>query len=87
MAAPPGEPRLISRRPSCASNTSVGDIDDRGDLLHHPKHTQAILDRCRELGVPAIADVPSLGLKPPPDGPTQLRTFLLKHLTGKPAGD
>ena len=64
-----------------AVNRDAGPMQSRGDFLHHPKHSQVIVERCRELGVTVVADVPTLGLKPPAEGPTQLRAFLLKYLT------
>lgn len=62
-----------------------GEITDRGQYLHHPKHSQVICDRCRELGVTCIADIPALDLKPAKDGPANLRDFFLLHLTGRTA--
>ncbi len=59
----------------------AGPITDRGAYLHHPMHSQAIYDRCRELGVVAIADIPGLKIAPPNDGPSNIREFILKHLT------
>ena len=57
-----------------------GDITSRGHLLHHPKHALAIRDRCRELGVGVVAEIPALNIKPGPDDPQNLREFLFKHL-------
>ncbi len=57
-----------------------GEITDRGQYLHHPKHSQIIGDRCRELGVPFIADIPALDLRPAKDGPANVREFFLHHL-------
>jgi acetyl esterase/lipase len=62
-----------------------GPIRDRGAFLHHPKHAQAIYDRCRELGVTAVADLPGLALRPPADGPATERAFLLKFLLAPPS--
>lgn len=63
-----------------ATKLEGGPITSRGEFLHHPKHAQAILERCQATGVPAIADLPGLGIRPPETGPTQLRDFLLLHL-------
>jgi acetyl esterase/lipase len=49
-------------------------------LLHHPKHAQALYARCRELGVPVVASIPDFGIAPPADGPATLREFLFHHL-------
>lgn len=59
-------------------------LTNSSQLLHHPKHVQALYDRCREIGVPAIATAPALNLTPPPDGPTKLRDFLLTRLQATP---
>ncbi|MDZ4850811.1 MAG: alpha/beta hydrolase [Pirellulaceae bacterium] len=58
----------------------AGPIMNRGDYLHHPKHAQAIYDQCKKLGVGVTADIPGLDIKPPADGPTKERDFLLKYL-------
>ena len=58
----------------------AGPVANRGDYLHHPKHSQAIYDRCRELGVTVVADIPGLNIKPPAEGPAKQREFLLKYL-------
>jgi hypothetical protein len=63
-----------------ATKLEAGPITTRGEFLHHPKHAQAILERCEATGVPALADLPGLGIRPPESGPTQLRDFLLLHL-------
>ena len=57
-----------------------GDITSRGHLLHHPKHALAIRDRCRELGVGVVAQIPALNIQPQPGDPQNLREFLFKHL-------
>lgn len=61
----------------------AGPITNRGEFLHHPKHAQALYERGRAIGLNIVADLPALNLKPPADGPKQLRAFLLKYL--KPA--
>ena len=33
----------------------VGEPTSRGHLLHHPRHTQVIEQRCNELGIPVTA--------------------------------
>jgi len=57
-----------------------GDIMDRGHLLHHPKHALAIYERCRQVGVPVVANIPALGMRPSPDQPQDLAAFLFRHL-------
>lgn len=63
-----------------ASPLPGGEVTDRGHLLHHPLHAKAIHDRCREVGVVCVADVPGAGLKPAPDGDRDLQAFLFRHL-------
>jgi alpha/beta hydrolase fold len=62
---------------------SAGPIANRGDYLHHPKHSQAVYDRCREVGVPVIAEISGLQISPPTDGPTSQLDFFLKYLKAK----
>ncbi len=57
-----------------------GEVTDRGHLLHHPKHAEAVMQRCRDLGVPAIADLPGLKTRPAKEDPQDLREFLFRHL-------
>ncbi|HEY6169807.1 MAG TPA: alpha/beta hydrolase [Verrucomicrobiae bacterium] len=63
-----------------SSSMPGGEITDRGHLLHHPKHAQAIYDRCREIGVGVVAQIPGLGIKPGNGDPADLKEFLFKHL-------
>ena len=63
----------------------AGPITDRGEFLHHPKHSRAIYDRCREIGVTVVAEIPGFDLHPPSDGPRNQREFLLKYLLAAPA--
>ena len=49
-------------------------------FLHHPKHAQALYERCRELGVPVVARIPDFGIAPPAGGPATLRDFLFRYL-------
>jgi hypothetical protein len=66
-----------------ATKLPAGPITNRGEFLHHPKHAQALYERGRAVGLNVVADLPALNIKPPADGPAQLREFLLKYL--KPA--
>ncbi len=74
---------LISQDdPPVFLNTSVpgGEVQDRNHYLHHPRHAQAIYDRCREIGVPVAASLPALDITPPAGGPADMRAFLFQHL-------
>jgi acetyl esterase/lipase len=55
-------------------------INDKGAFLHHPLHSKFVLDRCRELGIEAVADLPGLGIRPEPGQPQTLEAFFFKHL-------
>jgi acetyl esterase len=59
-------------------------VEDRGAYLHHPKHSQIIHQRCRELGIDVIASLPGLEIQPPEAGPQSLADFLLHHLRAQP---
>jgi len=63
----------------------TGPIENRGEFLHHPKHAKAIYDRCREIGVRVVADIPGFDLHPPKDGPANLQRFILQYLLAPPA--
>jgi hypothetical protein len=63
-----------------SSTMRGGDVTDRGQLLHHPKHAQAVYDRCREIGIPAVASIPALQIKPGDSEPADLKEFLFKYL-------
>jgi acetyl esterase/lipase len=80
---------LISRDdPPVFLSTTVrgGELEDRGHLLHHPKHAEAVQKRCMEIGVGVVAQIPALGIKPGPGQPADLKEFLFKHLNvAKPA--
>ena len=57
-----------------------GEITNRTQYLHHPKHSQLLFERCREIGVPAVLSIPSLGIAPLESDPGDLRAFLFQHL-------
>jgi hypothetical protein len=57
-----------------------GEVTDRGHLLHHPKHAEAIKKRCDEIGVLAIGNIPGLSIKPAPGQPAAMTEFLLQQL-------
>lgn len=49
-------------------------------FLHHPRHSQLLYERCREQGVPVVADIPALKIEPPHDGPKNWTEFVLARL-------
>lgn len=55
-------------------------LTNSNQFLHHPKHTQLLYERCREVGVPAIAIIPALDIKPPNGGPATWREFVFAQL-------
>lgn len=63
------------------------DLENTNQFLHHPKHAQLLYDRCREIGLPVVASIPALDIKPADDGPKNWRDFAFKYLgvTAKPA--
>ena len=63
-----------------SSTQHGGEVTDRGNYLHHPKHAEAIKKRCDELGVECVAQIPALKIKPASGGPQNLQEFLFKHL-------
>ena len=74
---------LISRDdPPVFLNSGMpgGDITSRGHLLHHPLHAKAIYDRCRELGVGVVAQIPGVNIEPGKDDPQSIREFIFKYL-------
>lgn len=67
------------------SQQAGGPVKDRGHLLHHPLHAKAIQDKCREMGVEAVAELPGLEIHPAPDQPREMREFLFRKLTEMPS--
>ncbi|MGC4007514.1 MAG: hypothetical protein QM811_32080, partial [Pirellulales bacterium] len=61
-----------------------GDVTNHNHLLHHPLHAKTIYDRCRAVGIDAVADLPGLKLSPAKDQPADLRRFLYRHLLDAP---
>lgn len=56
------------------------ELENNNQFLHHPKHSQLLYDRCREVGVPVVASIVALGIKPPSGGPTNWRDVAFKYL-------
>ena len=57
-----------------------GPVADRGAYLHHPKHAERVRQSCIAAGVPVVADLPGLDIKPEAGQPSTLADFLFKHL-------
>ncbi len=56
------------------------ELENNNQFLHHPKHSQLLYDRCREVGVPVVASIAALGIKPASGGPTNWRDFAFTYL-------
>ena len=56
------------------------ELENTNQFLHHPKHAQKIMERCRAVGVPVVAIIPALGVKPAAGEPATWRDFLFARL-------
>lgn len=56
------------------------EVNDVNQYLHNPKHSQLLYDRCREVGIPAVAKINALKITPPPDGPKYGEQFVFQYL-------
>jgi hypothetical protein len=65
----------------------AGEVTDRGHLLHHPKHAEAIKTRCDEIGILAIGNIPALSIKPAAGQPATMTEFLLQQVGVKKNSD
>ena len=63
-----------------SSSQHGGEVTDRGNYLHHPKHAEAVKKRCEEIGVECLAQIPALDIRPTQGRPQDLREFLFQHL-------
>jgi acetyl esterase/lipase len=55
-------------------------LENSNQFLHHPKHGQLLYERCRELGVTVVAEIPALHIAPPAEGPRSWRDLLFATL-------
>jgi acetyl esterase len=55
-------------------------LENSSQFLHHPKHSQLLYERCREVGVPVVAQIPALKITPSPGAHATWREFVLYHL-------
>ena len=55
-------------------------LNNSNQFLHHPKHGQALYDRCREVGVTVVASIPAVGIAPPATGPKTWPALLFAQL-------
>lgn len=60
-----------------------GEVTNISQFLHHPKHSQTLYDRCREVGVPVIANIPDLKILPAENQPATLSDFFIQQLNAK----
>lgn len=58
-------------------------LENSGQFLHHPRHSQLLYERCREVGVPVVAQIPALKIAPGPGARTTWHEFVLYHLKDK----
>ena len=63
---------LVAHRPNALRNT--------GEFEHHPKLTEALYNRCRAVGVAAVADIPALGITPAAGEPANTVEFARRQL-------
>jgi hypothetical protein len=59
-------------------------LESSNQFLHHPKHAQLLYERCQEIGLPVVANIPALKIAPSSRGPTSWRDFVLTHLKVAP---
>lgn len=57
-------------------------VNSGGQFLHHPRHSALLYERCKQFGVPVVANIPACDIAPPAKGPANLKDFLIAHLTG-----
>ncbi|MGD1031359.1 MAG: alpha/beta hydrolase [Opitutaceae bacterium] len=68
---------LVAHRPDALTNA--------GEFLHHPKLSQLLYERCRAVGVPVVADIPALQIRPGAGEPATWRDFVFRELGVPPA--
>ena len=61
-----------------------GEPQDRGQLIHHPRHAQAIKKRCDEAGVKCEIHLRDSGVTSKAGAAGDVIGFLLKHLGVEP---
>ena len=69
---------LVAHRPDSLTNV--------GEFLHHPRLSQLLYERCRAVGVPVIADIPALQIRPGAGEPATWSAFVLRALKVQQAG-
>lgn len=60
-------------------------LENTNQFLHSPKHSQLLYERCREVGLPVVASIPAMGLKPERGEPANWREFVFKNLGVTPS--
>lgn len=61
------------------------DVGDVNQYLHNPKHSQLLLERCREQGVTVVAKINALKIVPAAGEPPYGEVFMFKYLKAPPA--
>jgi acetyl esterase len=77
MISPDDPPVYIG----CGLKTA--EVNDVGTYLHSPKHSQLLVERCREQNVTVVGKIPALGILPGAGDPPYGEVFMFKYL--KPA--
>lgn len=55
-------------------------LENTNQFLHSPKHSQLLYERAREVGLPVVASIPAMSLKPDQGEPASWRDFAFKYL-------
>ena len=63
-----------------ACSMPVGDVQDRGHYVHHPKHSMAIADRCKQFGVECLLILQDEGQANREEQATKVVSFLIDKL-------
>lgn len=59
-------------------------LENTGQFLHHPKHSWLLFERCREVGVTVVGQIPAYKISPDAVAPRSWREFVIQHLTRSP---
>lgn len=62
------------------SGLKTTEVTDVNTYLHSPKHSQLLVERCREQQVTVVAKIPALGILPGAGDPPYGEVFMFKYL-------